>query len=256
MRVWWLAVGAVAILGCESLRHTPPLVPQPEILPRPASGGGQPPVITPIGALASPARPVIESSESPPTDSLTLAAECLERGNHAAAADHLEAYVRAHPEQLMFRAQLAEMLVRVGRDDAARVHFERFVAAAQAATGSPKDHLIHSHTRLMEIAQRADDRFGEVFHRGIGLLLLVKQQQHSAERDEAFCEEMLCQSMKALAEAKELKPGDARTRVYLAEVYDHMGNRRGAEVERTAARGGVAAGELTAVERNRLVLRE
>ena len=45
-------------------------------------------------------------------DSLTLAAECLERGDRARAAVHLEDYVCQHPDQWMFRVQLAEMLLR------------------------------------------------------------------------------------------------------------------------------------------------
>src|SRR5262245_25476720 len=266
MRVRWLVVGALGVLGCESLHRAPPNpVSPPEHFnaPSPASdavrrsatsprrgevGPAGPPESakenarqTPLSAgersrpLAAGEGVALAAAATPPTtfqtDPLTLAAEALERGDGAAAAVHLEAYVRLHPEQLMFRAQLAELLVRVGRDDAARVHFERFVADAQRSTGPPRDHLVHAHTRLLEIALRADDPFAEEFHRGVGLLLLVKEQDNSAERDEAFCEEMLCQSMKALRQAKELKPADTRTRVYLAEVYDRTGNRRAAEAE-------------------------
>ena len=34
-------------------------------------------------------------------------------------------------------------------------------------------HLVTAHIRLRDIAAGADDRFGEAFHRGAGLLLLV-----------------------------------------------------------------------------------
>lgn len=170
-----------------------------------------------------------------PADSLSLAAEAIGRGDKAAAVPHLEAHVRDHPRQLMFRAQLAELLVVLGRDDAAKVHFERFTDDAGTATGAAKDHLIHAHTRLMEIGQRDGDRFAEVFHRGVGLLLLVKEQDGDPRRDEPFCEEMLCKALKALREAQELKPHEARVRAWLAEAYDRTGNRRAADAERVAA---------------------
>ena len=185
-----------------------------------------------------------EAEPAPEPDALALAAECLGRGDRANAAVHLETYVCRHPDQLMFRAQLAELLVRVGRDDAARVHLERFIADAQCATGAPRNYLVNAHTRLMEIAQRTDDHFAEVFHRGVGLLLLAKEQDKLADADLEFGEEMLCKSIKALGEAKELKPTDPRVRVYLAEAYDRSGNRRAAESERVAARSGFVPGQL------------
>lgn len=236
MRVHWLAIGAVVVVGCESLRTVPaePLAASPhEFATRGVASGSAPPL---------------------PTDSLTLAAESLERGDQAAAAHHLGDYVRSHPEQLMFRAQLAEMLIRLGRDEEAKIHFERFAADAQTATGPPQDHLVHVHTRLMEIAQRTGDGFGVAYHRGVGLLLLLKEQDNTPGRDAGFCEQMLCQSLKALSRAKELEPGDPRPRVYLAEVYDRMGNRRAADAERAVARNGVVAGALTTTEQNRLWL--
>jgi hypothetical protein len=175
----------------------------------------------------------------PQVDHLTQTADCLDRGDRAGAAIHLEAYVRLHPEQIMFRAQLAELLVQVGRDEMAKVHYERFVADARKATGAAKDLLVHVHTRLMEIGQRTDDHFAESFHRGVGLLLLVKSEDGKPDRDAEFCEEMLCKSLKALVEAKELNPDEARLRVVLAEVYERTGNRRAADVERAAARNAV-----------------
>jgi predicted Zn-dependent protease len=212
MRAWWLAVGAFAVAGCQTLLAP---VPRPEVVPASAT---------------VPAPPE-------PDDPLTLAAKCLEAGDESAACTHLEAHVRAHPEQVMFRAHLAELFVKLGNDAEARRHFERFVADARTATGPPRAHRVHCHTRLMEIAQRADDRFAELFHRGAGLLLLVKEQDREpSNRDEDFCEEVLCKAMAALREAKEVRPADPRVRLYLADVYDRAGNRRAAEVERAAAR--------------------
>jgi Flp pilus assembly protein TadD len=174
------------------------------------------------------------SAEGEP-DHLTLVAECLERGDRAGAATHLEAYVRQHPEQLMFRLQLAELLAQLGRDAHAKPHYEHFALDARHANAAVKNHLVHVHTQLMEIGLRQGDRFAEVFHRGVGLLLLAVEE----DGDAALREEMLCKALKSLVEAKELKPGDARVRLHLAEAYDRTGNRRGAEIERAAARSGV-----------------
>jgi hypothetical protein len=106
----------------------------------------------------------------------------------------------------------------------------------------------------MELAQQAGDRYGELFHRGVGLLLLVKEQDRAADRDGAFCEEMLCKALRALTDAKELRPSDPRPRVYLAEALERTGNRRAAAAERTAARTPLVSGELTATERRQGLL--
>jgi thioredoxin-like negative regulator of GroEL len=185
--------------------------------------------------------PVPEATE----DSLSLFSKSLKSGDKTAAASHLAVYVHQHPEQAMFRLQLAELLIQTKCDDKARVHFEQFVASAQAGPDAVRKYLVHAHTRLMEIAQRADDPFGEPFHRGVGLLILVQEQDKNPERDEAFCEEMLCKALRALNEARQQKPGDSRVRVYLAEVYDRMGNRRASTNERSRARNGAAPGQLT-----------
>ena len=244
MRLLLFALGAVALLGCEITRAPLPL----------PDGEPSRPAKRPV---ENPSVPLVLSAASayqPETDPLTLAAECLERGDRANAAVHLEAYVCRHPEQIMFRAQLAELLVRVGRDDDAKAHYERFIADAQRATGAPRNHIVSAHTRLMEIATRADDRFAEIFHRGVGLLLLVKEQEKLADADAGLGEEMLCKAMKALQEAKELNPSDARTRAYLAEVYERSGNRRGAEAERVAARTAFIPGQLTTTERRHFLV--
>ncbi len=202
-----------------------------------------------VGGLGS-------STAQPPAedDPLSAVAQCLEREDYRGAAIHLDAYVRAHPNQTLFRLQLADFCVRGGQVAEAKFHYERFAADAQSGPATLRPHLVTAHTKLMEIAQRRNDRFGELFHRGVGLLLLVKQMDGAPDRDEPFCEEMLCKSLRALIDAKELKPGDPRVRVYLAEALERTGNRRAADTERSAAQKGVAAGELTVSERKPLLL--
>ena len=102
----------------------------------------------------------------------------------------------------------------------------------------------------MEIAQLTDDRFAEVLHRGIGLVLLTRQETDDSETRE----EILCKAIKTLLEAKEYRPTDARVHVYLAEAYERAGNRRAAEVARATARNLVMPGALTPSESRGLAL--
>ena len=241
MRLRWLAVVVLGVAGCEVMRapvpESSPLAPRADRVATASSDG-----------LPSPGSPAED-------DPLTLAAKCLEQGDQVAACAHLETYVRKHPEQVMFRAHLAELLLKLDRLPDAKTHFERFVADAQDATGGPQRHLVHCHTRLMEIGRRSDDPLAEAFHRGVGLLLLVRQQDADpVNRDDGFREEILCKSLKALTEAKERRPTDPRVNLYLAEVYDRMDNRRGADSARAAARNRVVPGTLTPSEQRRLAL--
>lgn len=110
---------------------------------------------------------------------------------------------------------------------------------AEGATLRP--HVVTGHIKLMEIAQRSGDRFGELLHRGAGLLLLVKEQDGATDRDPIFCEEMTCKALRALADAKELKPSDPQARAFLADALDRVGSRRAATNERAAARASVTS---------------
>jgi len=197
-----------------------------------------------IGCTALPPREAIENRGEEPVDSLTLAAESLARGEESAAAGHFESYVRKNPDQVMFRAHLADLLFKLHRIQDAKVHYERFIADAQEMTSAPKAHLVHCHTKLMEIAQLVDDPFGEVFHRGVGLILLTREEAV----DDETREEMLCKAIKTLREAAEIRPSDPRVQVYLAEAYERAVNSRAAECCRTAASNFAIPGNLTPSE--------
>lgn len=253
MRVRWLTVGVVVAAGCNTLL-TPTPKPHAGIEPAPVAvrenERGDP--LAGDRTVPQPAPPV----EPPPPadDPLTLAADCLERGDRPAAAGHLGSYVRAHPDEIMFRAHLAELLLKLDRPAEAKAQFERFVAAAQETTGPPRAHLVHCHTRLMEIGQRADDRSAEVFHRGVGLLLLVTNPPADDDQTAAAREQILCRAITALIEASELRPTDPRVRLYLADAHARAGNRRGADAARAAARRLTGPGTLTPAEQGRLAL--
>ena len=233
-----LFVAGLAV-GCEALRpaQQPPPAPA-EVLHRVAPAP-KPPVEVLRASAQQPALPT--AAQVVPEDALVLVAKCLERDDLRGAATHLEAYVRAHPDQPLFRLQLAELHLRCERPTEARFHYEGFVAGARGVPALVP-HLVTGHIRLMELAQRSGDRFGELYHRGAGLLLLVKAQDADKNRDAQFCEEMLCKALRALTDAKELKPTDPRVRESLAEVLDRAGSRRAASAEREAARASVTGG--------------
>jgi tetratricopeptide (TPR) repeat protein len=154
------------------------------------------------------------------SDHLRLAAEHLDRADEAGAVPHLKAHLRRQPDSLMVRAYLGELLLKTGNAAESKLEFEQFSRDAAGASGPAHRHLVHVHTRLMEIAGQSDDAFGEQLHRGIGLVLLVKQWTESGEEaDAATAERTLVQAMRALKRAEEDKPGDARVWLYLAEAY-------------------------------------
>jgi tetratricopeptide (TPR) repeat protein len=196
-------------------------------------------------AAPPPADPVLAAAAA---DGLAKAADCLDRGDHAGAVPHLAAHARAYPDQVMTRAYLAELLFKLGRYDAAAGEFERFVAAAQPMTGPPHRHLVHCHTRLMAIAAATGDSFAEHLHRGIGLLLLVRQwDADPARRDEGAAAETLAKAAAALREAKAFRPTDPRANLYLADVYARLGQPGPAKAAARAAKAGVPFG-LTPAE--------
>jgi len=185
-----------------------------------------------------------------PVDSLTLAAECLDRGDDAGAVPHLKEHVRAHPDALVLRLHLAEVLRKIGRTDEARSQFERFVSDAQTADGPAATKLVHAHTRLMELA---DDEYGEHLHRGIGLVLLVRKWTADPERRDAVAsEQTLAKAAKALKVAIELRPRDPRANLYLAEAFEGLGQPSAARTAIRTARAGMPDAAVTDAERERL----
>jgi cytochrome c-type biogenesis protein CcmH/NrfG len=186
-------------------------------------------------------------------EALTKAAQLLDQGQDSAAVPHLRTYVQANPDAVMVRAHLAELLFRQGIRDESRDHFEHFVGLAQPMKGSVENHLVHVHTRLMELASKAEDDFEEELNRGIGLLLLVKKWRTSPERrDEDSEEQTLMKAVKALRAAKELKPTDARVSLYLGEAYLFLGQVGPAQEAFRLAKKHATGSCLTSVESSRL----
>jgi lipopolysaccharide biosynthesis regulator YciM len=185
-------------------------------------------------------------------DHLALAAEHLDRGNSSKAIAHLTAHVRSHPDEVMTRAYLAELLFQSKRYDDAAAEFEEVIAAAQAMTGKPHDHLVHCHTRLMNIAEERGDDYREHLHRGIGLLRLVERWDADPKRHDAnVSEATLVQALSELKAAEREKPKSARVHFYIAEVSSRLGQTAAMSDSVRKAKTLPAIG-LTTNERQRL----
>lgn len=155
---------------------------------------------------------------------LSLAAAWLEQGAPERAAPHLGRYLTARPEQWLIRAHYAELLVRIDRYAEARSELERFIAEAQQHGPAAQAQLIHSHSRLMEIARLSDDAYQEHLHRGIGLYLLAKErQQIDDSTDELPAEGLFCKAAGELTLARLERPDQARPCWYLYEVWSRLG---------------------------------
>jgi cytochrome c-type biogenesis protein CcmH/NrfG len=195
-----------------------------------------------------PAESQLPVAAAPADDSLAKAAELLDRGDETAALPHLRAHVRAHPEAVVIRAHLAELLFRAGQSDEARGHFERYVADAQRLAGPAHERLVHCHTRLMTIAEDTNDAYGEHLHRGIGLVLLVKRWD-TERPDEVAAEQTLAKAASALRAAIAERPGDARAHLYLAEAYRRLGQPTAAQSALRMAKARLPDPAVTEAER-------
>jgi tetratricopeptide (TPR) repeat protein len=186
---------------------------------------------------------------------LSLAAASLERGEDSAAANYMADYLQRQPEHFVARVHYADLLLRLGRPQEAREQFEQFVADAQSRPALAEEHLIHCHSKLMEIAASQDDDYGEHLHRGIGLYLLAKERETLPDPDgEMSAEGMLCKAAGELALAIHGRPGEARPCWYLSAVWTELAQRRPATRWLRAARAAAPFSYLTPSERAALQL--
>src|SRR5262245_2094305 len=185
-----------------------------------------------------------------PDESLRLAAECLERGDDAAALPHLARYLAANPEHATIRAHLGEVLMRQGLRADARREFERYIADAQEQGDNQR--LVHAHTRLAEIATADSDEYREHLHRGIGLFLLAKQVQAKPEDDAPDPQKLLFKAAAELKSAARLRPDEARAHWYTYEVWTHLGQSLPARTSLRRARDCAVLSDLTPAEREGL----
>ncbi len=185
---------------------------------------------------------------------LSLAAAFLARGEDERAAPFLERYVKAQPDHLVVRAHYAELLLRLKRPDEARAEFERFIADAQDDEALARQHLVHCHSRLMEIAEGADDDYGEHLHRGIGLYLLACQSADLEADGRLSVEGTLFKAIAELTLARLARPEEARPCWYLYAAWSRLAQQQPAARWLRTAEAAAPLSDLTPSERRRLQL--
>jgi tetratricopeptide (TPR) repeat protein len=158
---------------------------------------------------------------------MSLAAAHLEAGHDEAACEHLRRYLAAHPEHVAVRGHYAELLLRLHRRREARSEFERFTADAQDAGDGFTRHLVHAHTRLMEIAEGEDDEYGIRLNRGLGLYWLARERTTLTDPGgELPAEGLLCRAARELDRARRERPGEARPCWYLYAVWSQLAQKQ------------------------------
>jgi hypothetical protein len=157
-------------------------------------------------------------------DALTLAMDCLNRGQEEKACEHLRHYVAAHPDRKQARAFYAEVLVKLDRLQEARLQFEEIIAASMQGAAPDLLHLVHSHGRIVELSERNECGFDAHLHRGLGLYWLARQRKEIGEPDlELPHEVILVKSATELQNAFVHNPFDARVSVYLHSIWKQLG---------------------------------
>ena len=250
----------VAVAGCQSVSadHDQSAPPPPPAITRPAAPPAEPPapaVAPPAVPLAVPEPAREPAVADPPAadDPLSRAADCLEKGDLPGAARHLEAHVRQYPDQVVFRAQLADLLARLEQLPEAQAQFEAVAARAQDGPPVVKKELVHYHTRLMEIAQQRSDEYAEHLHRGIGLYL-VAARLAGRQGDPGDVERLMCKAAVALQAAQAKRPDDARAAWYLYRVWSHLDQPRPAARALRQAAAAAPFSALTPAEARDLAL--
>lgn len=197
-----------------------------------------------------------EASRGP--DALELAATCIEKKDLAGAVAHFKRHLREHPDQVMIRAYLAELLLKMKKFPDAQEQYELFIADAQEGDAPLVQHLLHCHTRLMEIAQERDDDYAEHLHRGIGMVLLVRRfdsLEAGEQTEPGFRERLLCKAAGELNRARDLRTDEPRPHWYLVEVLNKLGQARSAEKSLKQAKSLAALVPLPRAEQRSLCLK-
>jgi len=180
-----------------------------------------------VGCLSTQSQPSVARGAMPleEVDDLQLAASKLKSGDDLAAIKHLKAHVSARPDAVMVRAYLAELFFKSGDSVNAQKQFAWFLRDADRLGGiAAKQHRVHAHTRLMELAQVLDQQAAEAHHRGVGLVLLVEQWDKKSEGANANeVETTLTQAVTALRQATQQQANDLAAWYYLAKAQDRLG---------------------------------
>ncbi|HTU91659.1 MAG TPA: tetratricopeptide repeat protein [Gemmataceae bacterium] len=186
---------------------------------------------------------------------LSLAAAYLAQEKEEQAAEQLKQYLNLKPDHFTVRGEYAELLLRLNRLKPAREQFERFEADIQDDETLARQHLVHCHTQLLEIATRLKDDYAIHLHRGIALYWLARQRAELTDAgDELSSEGLLCQSASEFVLARRAKPDEARPCWYLHEVWSQLAQCQPATRWLRAAEESAPFSYLTPAEQRRLHL--
>lgn len=173
-----------------------------------------------------------DGAQEDPTDSLSRAAMAIKHGDEIRAAAELESFLQQQPQAHLFRFQLASIYHRRQQHGRARYHYERFLAALPLVPNtSLLPYAIEAHTRLCEYAADRQDIFAEVFHRGLGLLLLAEAAKPV---NLLLADELLGQARQALKQAQQLRPNHPQLTRARYQLYRLAGQASLAQLEQAA----------------------
>jgi hypothetical protein len=131
---------------------------------------------------------------------------------------------------------------------------DRLVEDAQGREAAAAQ-LIHSHSRLMEMAQSTNDPYAEHLNRGIGLYLLAQQRAALADfHGDLPASGLLWKAIDELDQARRLRPGEARPCWYLHQAWRALSQQQPAQRWLRAARDKAAFSFLTPAEQRGLFL--
>lgn len=218
-------------------------------------------VCTPLVCLVRPgaeeSAPSSGLPAAPSDDAVVRAAAALEAGQLELAAALLEQVVNSHPEQILIRAQYAELLYRLGKNFDAKLHFEMFIALAQEHGDVAFRYLLHSHSRLVALAEADHNAYAEHLHRGLGLYLLAcrraAEDQAAPSTGSLTPAALLCRAAAELQQARAERPDEARPHLYLYAVWSRLGQPAAAAAALRQADQLAALSFLTPRERRQLL---
>lgn len=207
----------------------------------------------PAGETPPSGNPRVSEKRAPAvmTSLVDDAARHLDAGDDDSARSCLEQYLRVHPDHAVIRAHLADLALKQRDHAAAKLHLDRYIEDAQLQ-GPPADrHMVHAHTRRVEVARAELDEYHEHLHRGIGLLVVARK---AGDADDRFVEKTLFQAIEELKSAAASKPDEARPHWYLYEAWSELGQRHPAETALRRARALEPVGGLTKFEAREMSL--
>jgi hypothetical protein len=188
---------------------------------------------------------------------LSLAAGYLQNGDDRLACEHLGKFLAVHPEHRNARFYHAELLVKLGRQRESCGEFDEAIRREQQELAPDLQHLVHCHTRLLEVHEKLGDGYLVHLHRGIGMYLLARQRGVLPDPDgELPAEALLCKAIAELTRAHSMRQGEARACWYLHAAWRQLSQAGPARRWLAEASRNAAFAELTPAEARDLWLAE